>query len=115
MFNADDMPVFEFKHTDVDGGTNVLRFSTETWPEALERFVQFLKGCGYMLEYKSVGINAEKHFVPSSGLLYEFYPSNESNAEESENPWDVGFPEIDESMVSYSKQKQGLNNYWGDE
>lgn len=113
-FDTDDKGVFEFKHTDVDGGTNVLKFSADTWTEALEKFIQFLRGSGFFLDYDSIGINGDKHTAYSSELLTAFYPDDESD-QEVEIPWDMGFPVIDESMIPYSNNKHCLGTYGGNE
>lgn len=105
---TEDNMVFEFKHTDSDGGVNVLKFNAETWTEALEKFVQFLRGSGYFLEYDSIGINAERHPHAYSDLLQCFYPgdSRDASQDEIEIPWDMGFPGISEDMIP----QQGCNN-----
>lgn len=94
---------FEFKHTDADGGVNVLKFNAETWTEALEKFVQFLRGSGYFLDYDSIGINANKHPYFYSDLLQCFYP-------EGETPDDMGFPVIDESMLYCCNNRRCSNS-----
>ena len=51
--------------TDEDTNSSVL-MSTEvnTWYEALDYFVKFLRANGYGLHNDSVGINKEHHFLP---------------------------------------------------
>ena len=41
--------MFEFKYTDCEGAVTTLQFHAETWPEAVERFAQFLRGSGFWL------------------------------------------------------------------
>ena len=54
-------PVFEFKYTSCDGVESTMKFSADTWVEALERFVAFLRGAGFFLDTDSVAINGNKH------------------------------------------------------
>lgn len=113
-FDTDDKGLFEFKHTDVDGGTNVLKFSADTWTEALEKFIQFLRGSGFFLDYDSIGINGNKHTAYSSELLTAFYPDDESD-QEIEIPGDMGFPGIDASMIPCSTCNRCFGTYGGNE
>lgn len=39
-----------FLHRNVGGDTVILRTRKETWPEILEQFEDFLRGCGYAID-----------------------------------------------------------------
>ena len=55
----------QLQATDEDTNSSVL-MSTEvnTWYEALDYFVKFLRANGYGLHNDSVGINEDHHFLP---------------------------------------------------
>lgn len=59
-----------FSYTDADGTVNTKQLSMETWVEGLDHFVRFLKGCGFYLDYDSVGVNTNKHI-----FIQEDYPT----------------------------------------
>jgi hypothetical protein len=48
---------FTFQTTNEDGVVITHEFAAETWYEALDHFVKFLRGAGYQLKDNSVGIN----------------------------------------------------------
>lgn len=65
--------VFEFKYTNCEGTVNTMTFKAETWLEALENFLVFLKGAQFFVERGSIFINDNKHpFVDTSLEMY--YP-----------------------------------------
>ena len=63
-----------FEHVDADGAVNRLIFQADTWTEALQKFIQFLRGSGYFIDYHSTGINADRHPVLPESLIPAFYP-----------------------------------------
>ena len=72
-----------FARTDCEGVTTVSTFEAETWPYALQQFVNFLKGAGFGVDDESIAINGDKHLPAVAGLDYEsgwfgemFYPDN---------------------------------------
>lgn len=66
-------PVFEFKYTNCEGTVNTMTFKAETWMEALENFIVFLKGAQFFVDRDSIFINGNKHpFVDTSLEMY--YP-----------------------------------------
>lgn len=62
---------FKFESTDPESGAVTLHeFKAGTWYEALDQFVKFLRGCGYGLTNKSVGINeAVGHYCIEDSFL----------------------------------------------
>ena len=52
---------WEFKHIDCEGVENIVRFESDTWPETLQNFVNFLRGSGYEVNKDSIAINRTKH------------------------------------------------------
>lgn len=61
-------PMWEFKYTETDGSVNTIKFYTDSWHEALERFVKFLRGAGFEVDNKIVGINKGKHSLRGTSL-----------------------------------------------
>lgn len=61
--------LFKFESKNVDGCTATYQFETDTWIEALDYFVKFMKGSGYSIYNNSVGVNTEKHFVDNTDLV----------------------------------------------
>lgn len=45
---------FHFKGIDVDGSTFRFEMECDTWCEAVEKFPQFLRGCGFFVEDKHI-------------------------------------------------------------
>lgn len=55
---------FKLQAIDDDGYAISHEFSGPTWFHSLDGFVKFLRGCGYSLGNKSVGVNeAQDHVV----------------------------------------------------
>lgn len=56
---------FKFEVTGDEYNERIMHeFEAHQWYQALDRFVLFLRGCGYKLENNSVGINtAAGHYV----------------------------------------------------
>ena len=50
-----------FTYTDLNGVTTTKEFNPGTWVNGLDEFVNFLKGCGYMLEKGSICVDKSKH------------------------------------------------------
>lgn len=70
---------FEFKRTDHNGTVNTMTFKAETWLEALENFIVFLKAARFELFNDSTFVNGNKHpFVDTS--LEMFYPDTENTS-----------------------------------
>lgn len=68
--------VFEFKYTNCEGTVNTMTFKAETWMEALENFIVFLKGANFEVSSDSIFINGSKH--PSVITSLEMYcPGND--------------------------------------
>lgn len=53
-------PVFSFLHEDIAGVVTTKTFEAESWVKALESFVYFLKGVGFVIEANSIQIH-ENH------------------------------------------------------
>lgn len=49
-------PLWSFTRTNEDGTTDIKTFEAVEWTIALQEFVNFLKGCGYILENDSIQI-----------------------------------------------------------
>lgn len=66
---------WEYKHTDCEGVEHIIRFEAETWPEALQNFIKFLRGSGYDVNNETIAINRTKHpltrYVDSFNDYYE--------------------------------------------
>ncbi len=66
---------WEFKHIDCEGVEHIIRFEAETWPEALQNFINFLRGSGFDVSTETVAINRTKHpltrYVDSFKDYYE--------------------------------------------
>lgn len=54
-------PTFSFTYIGYDGCHTTKTFTAETWTEALNEFVLFLKGIGFFIDNDSIGINRTKH------------------------------------------------------
>lgn len=68
--------VFEFKYTNCEGTVNTMTFRADTWLEALENFLVFLKGAQFFVDPDSIFINGSKH--PSVITSLEmYYPEND--------------------------------------
>lgn len=52
-------PLWSFTRTIEDGTTDIQAFEATTWTLALQEFVNFLKGCGYILEDDSIQIRQD--------------------------------------------------------
>lgn len=57
----DSAVTWTFARTDINGVTTTSSFTADKWPFALQQFVNFLKGSGYGVDSKSIGINGNKH------------------------------------------------------
>lgn len=57
------MKTFTFTCEDDDGEITFKEFSAETWYDATNQYVKFLRGCGYMLNDNSLGINTKAGHV----------------------------------------------------
>jgi hypothetical protein len=70
-----------FSHKDNSGAVTSMSFSAQTWPDALDRFLQFLAGAGYSgVDLSSVALNGEKHsLVDWHGEM--FYPGEEQDCD----------------------------------
>lgn len=55
------MAKFKFECETCEGTKTTAEFEAATWLDALDHFVKFLRGSGYLLENDSVGINTAKH------------------------------------------------------
>ena len=84
-------PVWEFKYTETGGAVNTIKFYTDNWHEALEKFVQFLRGSGFFVDNDSVGINKAKHSMFGTSLA-EFY------SEDTLDGLDFDFDDTEESQ-----------------
>ena len=52
-------PKFSFLHEDSNGVVTTKTFEAEAWMSALENFVHFLKGVGFILDEKSIQIHED--------------------------------------------------------
>lgn len=43
-----------------EDGVNTLEFETLTWVKAQDRFIDFLRGCGYFIDENEVRISEER-------------------------------------------------------
>lgn len=68
---------FTFENVGADNAVNRLTFQAETWTEALEKFIQFLRGSGYFIDYDSIAINEKKHYGLPTQLIPSYYPEDE--------------------------------------
>ena len=50
-------PLWSFTRTNEDGITDIKAFEADTWSQALQEFVNFVKGCGYVLAADAVQIS----------------------------------------------------------
>ena len=78
-----------FAHTDCEGVTTTSSFEADTWPRALQQFVNFLKGAGFAVYGESIAINGDKHLPEVDSVEIEhgwygemFYPSSETVTDE---------------------------------
>ncbi len=60
------MAKYTFIREDDDGEINTTSFEADTWYTVLDKFIYFLRGSGYFISNKSVGINtaAGHYFDP---------------------------------------------------
>lgn len=91
MFEDEDGSAitWTFARTDSDGVTTTSSFTAGSWPFALQQFVNFLKGSGYGIDNKSIGINGNKHLPEIDDLEVDhgwlgamFYPKETSEREQ---------------------------------
>jgi hypothetical protein len=66
-----------FNHTDADGATNSVEFAADTWIEALNYFVTFLRGSGYTIDSKTIGINSDNTLVTDESWYGAVFSGNE--------------------------------------
>ena len=52
-------PVFSFLHEDSDGAVTTKTFEAESWTKALENFVHFLKGVGFIIDDKAIQVHSD--------------------------------------------------------
>ncbi len=55
------MSKFTFYNHDKEGTLSATTFEVDSWVEALDRFVRFLRGAGYQIQNNSVGVNTSVH------------------------------------------------------
>ena len=116
-----------FARTDCEGVTTVSTFEAETWPYALQQFVNFLKGAGFGVDDESVAINGDKHLPDVAGLDYEsgwygemFYPESGDVTDDSMSakndwiPWCGGACPVDDLALVRVKYKNGNVYYTPD-
>ncbi len=51
------MSKYTFIREDEDGEINSMQFEEVVWYNVLDRFVNFLRGCGFYVNSNSIGIN----------------------------------------------------------
>lgn len=83
---------WSFEHIGADDTVSRISFQAETWTEALEKFIQFLRGSGFFIDYDSIGINEKKHPCVSTFLIPSYYPDNDDAS--------VDFPKITEDSFN---------------
>lgn len=78
-----------FMRTDIDGVTTTTSFTADTWPFALQQFVNFLKGGGYGIDNNSIGIKGNKHLPEIDDIEVDhgwygamFYPKETSERDQ---------------------------------
>lgn len=69
------MSTFKFKYTDTDGidvyGSTEVKFEAETWSDATRRFIDFLRGAGFVITDEDV-------LMFMSEAVYEYDKANGS-------------------------------------
>lgn len=90
MNELDTEPTWSFSYTEHDGAMTSKIFEADTWTLALYEFVNFLRGCGYIIGEDSIRIN-EKHSAVRD--WYGEYFSTEDAVEDDwkhpDDSWDV--------------------------
>ena len=79
MNELDIKPTWSFSYTDHDGAMTSKIFEADTWTLALYEFVNFLRGCGFIIGEDSIRLN-EKHAVGED--WYGDYFSSEDAVED---------------------------------
>lgn len=82
MNELDTKPTWSFSYTEHDGAMTSKIFEADTWTLALYEFVNFLRGCGYIIGEDSIRLN-EKHAVGED--WYGEYFSTEDVVEDGLN------------------------------
>ena len=54
---------FKFQSVDEDGTSIIHEFEANTWYQALDQFVKFLRGSGYLVRDNSIGINESTGYL----------------------------------------------------
>ena len=54
-------PTMTFTYVDHEGVVTTKEFTPSTWVSNLNEFVNFLRGCGYLVSNESIGVNTTKH------------------------------------------------------
>jgi len=52
-------PVWSFTRTNEDGTVDIKRFEADTWSQALQEFMNFVRGCGYVLNDDAVQLRGD--------------------------------------------------------
>lgn len=69
-------PLWSFTRTSENGTTDIKTFEADTWSQALQEFVNFVKGCGYTLPEDAVRISEE---LDSEYWFGNYFPSVEDD------------------------------------
>ena len=59
---------FSFHHEDTLGKINLVTFEADTWTEALNQFVLFLKGLGFFIENDDIQLHSRRESLDWSGV-----------------------------------------------
>lgn len=96
-------PLWSFTRTSENGTTDIKTFEADTWSQALQEFVNFVKGCGYTLPEDAVRISEE---LDSEHWFGNYFPSAEDDWKHPDdfcppfegNPDDCGFIDCEEEI-----------------
>lgn len=89
-----EKPVWGFSHTDEFGNETYKTFTTEssTWVEALQRFMDFARGVGYMVSQDAVAINTEIEVNERAWCGNYYSPEGDSFEDDWKHPDDSDPP-----------------------